>query len=238
MEDDIISALTLEVKEEVVEKYLYERRLVEEQINYVKELAESTAKLEAELYKRFARIYGFLSENGHIGQFVGVAGLQAPPFEVRFREDSHSKKSLPFIKVWGLSYKAKFKKLLLEAYRRLFKWNEAYREDYENLAAECEAVNRNLKKFEDDFDLLTILNFLKDMDVDFIEKKHFLSDNFTPGEMTSIETTLRFKPVRMEQFGLVSPPSLPNPDKIQKDLNELANCVFGQCSLRIKSLMK
>jgi hypothetical protein len=35
MEDDIVAALTHEVKEEIIEKYFYERRLIEEQIKYV-----------------------------------------------------------------------------------------------------------------------------------------------------------------------------------------------------------
>ena len=43
MQDDIIAALTQEVKEEVVENYFHARRLIEEQINYVNELAKQTA---------------------------------------------------------------------------------------------------------------------------------------------------------------------------------------------------
>ena len=46
MQDDIVSALTQEVKQEVLENYLYERGLIEEQINYVNELAGHTAELE------------------------------------------------------------------------------------------------------------------------------------------------------------------------------------------------
>ncbi|MCK4486653.1 MAG: hypothetical protein KAU38_07820, partial [Desulfobacterales bacterium] len=60
MQDDIISALTQEVKEEVIQNYFHERRLIEEQINYLNELAEHTSQLEGKLYRRFARIYEFL----------------------------------------------------------------------------------------------------------------------------------------------------------------------------------
>ncbi|UCG80184.1 MAG: hypothetical protein JSV60_09495, partial [Desulfobacterales bacterium] len=87
-------------------------------------------------------------------------------------------------------------------------------------------------------DLLILLRFLKDMDVEFMEKKHWLSDNFTPEEMASVETSLSFRPIRMEQFKLNPPPSLPGPNTVQKRLNALADCVYGQCSDSIKTLVK
>jgi hypothetical protein len=238
MKDDIISALTQEVKQEVVENYLYERRLMEEQIAYVKELAEETRQLQDTAYRRFARIYELLGEEEFVDQFVQVLGLNSVPFETRFQEDPDFRKGLKFIKVWGLTHKAKFKRLLSEAYRRLFRWNAVYAEGYENFEAECRAANHNLKRFQEGFDLLTILNFLKDMDVDFIEKKHWLSDNFTPEEMTAVEKSLTFKAIRIERFDLVPPPNLPEPKGIQGELDDLADCVFGECAVRIKSYVR
>ncbi|MCK4486325.1 MAG: hypothetical protein KAU38_06100, partial [Desulfobacterales bacterium] len=87
MQDDIVSALTQEVKEEVLQNYLYERRLIEEQINYVNELAEHTAELEEKLYRRFARIYEFLMEPEFINQFLQLLGIKETLFERRFRKD-------------------------------------------------------------------------------------------------------------------------------------------------------
>ena len=95
-----------------------------------------------------------------------------------------------------------------------------------------------MKKFESDHDLLTILNFLKDMDVDLIKKKHFLGNGFTPEETASIEATLRFKPVRIEQFKLIVPPDLPEPKIIERQLTALANCVYGQCAPRIQAVLR
>jgi hypothetical protein len=238
MQDDIVSALTQEVKEEVIQNYLHERGLIEEQINYVKELAEHTAQLEGRLYRRFARIYEFLIEPEFINQFVRLLGIKGALFECRFREDRDFRNGLRFIKVHGMTRRTRFKKLLLESYRRLFTWNNQYKEAYENLREECKAVTHNLKKFESDHDLLTILNFLKDMDVDLIKKKHFLGNGFTPEETASIEATLRFKPVRIEQFKLIVPPDLPEPKIIERQLTALANCVYGQCAPRVRAVMR
>jgi len=93
-------------------------------------------------------------------------------------------------------------------------------------------------KFERDHDLLTILNFLKDMDVELIQKKHFLGNGFTPKEMASIETTLCFKPIRIERFKLIAPPDLPEPNAIQKQMAALADCVFRQCAPGLRAFIR
>jgi hypothetical protein len=238
VQDDIIAALTQEVKEEVIENYLYDRKLIEEQVNYVNELAEQTGELEEKCSRRFARMYDSLIEPEFIDEFREALGLKDDPFGERLDKDSRDRKHLGQVKVRGLTHRARFKKLLLESYRGLYTWTSQYKEAYEDLQGECKAVNQNLKKFENDYDLLTLLRFLKDMDVEFIEKKHWLSDNFTPEEMASIETSLSFRPIRMEQFKLNPPPSLPEPNKIQRQLKALADCVCGQCGDRIKTLVK
>ena len=238
MENDIVAALTHEVKEEVIENYLYERRLIEEQIKYVNELADHAAQLEEKLYRRFARIYEYLSEPEFVNQFVRLIGMKEALFEARFRKDPNFRKGLRFIKVHGLTYRAKFRKLVVESYNRLLNWNSDYKKAYENLKEESKAVNKNLKKFEQNYDLLTILNFLKTMDVEEIERKHFLGDGFTPGEMASVEATMRFKPIRMEQFKLIPTPDLPELNTIQKQLSALADHLYDQGSDRMKAFIR
>jgi hypothetical protein len=238
MQDDIIGALTQEVKEEVIENYLYERRLIEEQLTHVNELAEHATELEEKFYKRLARIYEYLSVPECINRFVKLIGMKEALFEARWRKDPGFRKGLRFIRVHGLTNRAKFRKLFRESYRRLFARNEAYREAYEDLEHEIKAVNHNVTKFENAYDLLTILNFLKDMDVEFLEKKYFLSDNFTPEEMASVEKTLRLRPIRKTQFNLVPPPRLPEPHTIEKPLSVLADFVYSQCTGRIRALVR
>ena len=120
----------------------------------------------------------------------------------------------------------------------VFTWNKRYKEAYKNLEEECKAAAHNLKKFESGYDLLTILNFLKDMDVEFIQKKHFLGDGFTPEEMASVEGTLRFKPIRIERFKLIAPPDLPEPKTVQRQLTALADHVYCQCRGRVRAVMR
>jgi hypothetical protein len=230
--------MTQEVKAEVVNNYLYERRLIEEQISYVKELADHAAQLQEMLFKRFARMYNLFPKPEFINEFVFLLGLKEAPFKDRIADEPEYRKDVLFIKVSGLTDRSKFKKLLLEAYRRLCNWNNKYLEAYRNLLEECKAVNHNLKKFEDNYDLLSILNFLKGMDLEEITKKHFMGDNFAPEEMASIEKTLRFKPVSIKEFNLIPPPDLPELTDVQKQIASLANSVYDQYSNNMKTLIR
>ena len=76
------------------------------------------------------------------------------------------------------------------------------------------------------------------MDVVGLNRKHFLGDNFTAKEMGAVDKNLRFKPVRMETFNLITPMELPPPEEIRKPLNDLADCVFGQCKTGLKKIMR
>ena len=238
MQDDFISALTQEVKEEVIQNYLYERRLIEEQIHYAEELAEHAAQLQEMLFGRFARMYDLLFETGFINEFVNILGPKEPPFNDRIGKDSKCRKDVRFIKVHGLTNRARFRKLVLEAYRRLVTWNDKYKDAYENLKEECKAVNTNITKFEKNHDLLTIINFLKSMDAGEIVKKHFWGGNFTPEELGAVEKSLHFKPVQIEQFNLIQPPQLPDPHTVHDQLTSLANSIYDHDKGRLSDVIK
>ncbi|MBW2570545.1 MAG: hypothetical protein JRD93_20610 [Deltaproteobacteria bacterium] len=238
MRDDFITALAHEVKEEVIQNYLYERRLIEEQINYLNELADHTIQLQERLYERFARTYDLLCETEFINKFIDSTGLKEAPFKNRMRTESKYKKELRFIKVHGLTDRSRFKKLLMESYRRLCTWNDKYREDYKNLEDECNAVNHNIKKFKANHDLLTILNFLKGMDVVGIEKKHFMGENFTSEEIGAVEKSLHFSSVCLEKFKLIPPPNLPKPEAVHDQLTSLANSIYDHDKNRLSDIIK
>ena len=238
MTDDLISAMSQEVKKEVINNYLYERRLIEQQIEYVKEIADHAAQLQEMLFRRFARMYDLLLKPEFINEFVFLIGLKEAPFKDRIADEFEYRKYVLFIKVRGLTNRSKFKKLFLESYMRLCTWNNKYLEAYRNLLEECEAVKYNLTKFEDNHDLLTILNFLNNMDIEAIAKKHFMGNNFAPEEIASIEKTLRFKAVSIEQFDLITPQDLPEVTDIKAQIASLANSVYDQYSEKMKTLIR
>jgi hypothetical protein len=238
MEDDFIAAITQEVKEDLIQEYLHERRLMEEQIRHVKGLTEETRELQDQLYKRFARIYELLVESRFVMEFTRLLGLSEPPFFQKFGEHTSFRKGLGFIKALGLTGRGRFRRLVAESYRRLLSWNDQYEDSYQNLRRQTDAVNYNLEKFKRNYDLLTIINFLKDMDVETLQRKHFLGDNFTPEEMASVEKSLQFKSISIRQENLILPVALPPYGAISSELRALADQVYSACREKLKVLVR
>jgi hypothetical protein len=187
---------------------------------------------------RFARIVDLLQKEQFALQFVQLIGLKEATFCGWFDRDSRYRKGVKLIKARGFTGRSRFKKLLTESYGRLFTWNKNYKETHEELGEECQAVNHNLKEFEEKHDLLTIISFLKGMDFEMLNKKHFLGDNFSPSEIGSVEMRLRFEPIRMENFNLMPPVELPRPDSIQTQLAALADSVYGHSDGNLKGFIR
>jgi hypothetical protein len=237
MPDDFITSLTYEVKEEILERYFYERRLIELQIPPIYELAQQVQKLERKLMLRLARLYELMIDDHYATQFINMIGIKCFPFK---KWDNHRALTykIPAIKLRGLTSKGKFKKLLLEEYHILCGSAEKYRSAYENLREECKAVNYNMEEFAKNYDLMVIINFLKAMDPELVMKKYFLGSNFTPEEIGTVGEGLAFKQICFEHFQLTEPPELPHPAMVRKPLVALAGNIYSTHTDRIKTLLR
>ena len=237
MQDDFITSLTHEVKEEILERYFYERRLIELQIPPIYELAQKVQTLECKLILSFGRLYKLMIDNHHVKQLINIMGIKCFPFK---KGDNHrtTEYTIPSIKLRSVTSKGKFKKLLLEEYHILYRSAEEYRSAWENLRAECKAVNYNIEKFEKNYDLMVIINFLKSLDAELIMKKYFLGSNFTAEEIETVEEGLAFKKICFEHFQLTEPPALPHPAMVRKPLVELASNIYTTHTDRIKTLFR
>lgn len=236
MEDDLIASLTRQVKEEVLENYLTERRIVGLQIEDIETRAQETRARAVQTGKRLSRLAYLMFEPDMVTRLVEILRVPSPSFWIDCLARELSRE-IRIIRVRALTDKAKYRKLLLEAYRRLCRWMEEYRKAHEELAAECRAVNININKFQKNFDLLTILNFLKSLDQSVLEQKHFLGENFTAQEIVSVEQKLYLRPLSIEQFSIPIPLDLPKPEVVSTPLNRLASDVYQRNQARIKGIM-
>ncbi len=237
MEDDLITCLTRQVKEEVLENYLAQRRLIELETEDVEARAQAVRTLASEVGKRFTRL-GYLMMDAEMLERL-IELLQIP--EASFWRECLEKpfaRGVRFIKVIALTHKGKFRKLVLESYNRLLTWMGRYRDAFQDLELEVRALNINIQAFQSNFDLLTILNFLKSLDVCGLEHKHFLGSNFTAEEIMSVEKKLYIHPIKVERFDLPPPLALPAPPLIQDDLGRLAEDVFRKHHNQIKRLLR
>ncbi|ROQ90874.1 hypothetical protein [Desulfosoma caldarium] len=237
MEDDLITCLTRQVKEEVLENYLTQRRLIELETEDVETQAKAVRALAQNVGKRFTRL-GYLTMDPEMLKTL-IAILDIPQ-DSYWREclEKPFARGVRFIKVTALTHKGKFRKLLLESYNRLLAWMAKYKDAFKDLELEVRALNANIQAFQSNFDLLTILNFLKSLDVCGLEQKHFLGSNFTAEEIMSIEKKLYIHPHKFERFQLPPPLDLPAPALVQDALGKLADEVFRKHHNQIKRLMR
>lgn len=237
MEDDLISCLTRQVKEDVIEHYLSERRLLELQVEEIDSLAQQAWALADETGRRFTRLGFLMVEPAALEQLLQLLRIRPRTF---WDECLHKPFAggVRFIQVIALTSRAKFRKLVLEAYRRLIQWTDQYRQAFENLEVECKAINKNIKEFQNRFDLLAILNFLKSLDVCALEQKHFLGENFTAEEMASVERKLYIHAVSLDRFDLPPPPNLIAGPGIEEAIGNLSATIYKRHAKDVKRFLR
>ena len=238
MEDDLISGLTRQVKEEVIGNYLRERRIVELQIENVQKMAAETIAGASLTGRRLARLGLLLMMDRRESQKLSrIFQIPEPSYWAGCMRDGSSI-DVPAIRVRAFTEKAKFRKLLIEAYSRFCRWMANYAKQYESFEAECRAVNSNIVHFRRNFDLLAILTFLRNLDVRALEKKQVLGDNFTAREIASAESALTIRPISIETLNVPIPLALPPKETVKPDLEELAGEIYREYGPEIGKLIR
>ena len=237
MEDDLISSLTRQVREDVIENYVRERNLVclqieslQWQAGRVRASAASTGRclqrltclsLDPEMTERLARTLGIPPGSYWSGYL-----------------DRSLPEGLQLICVRGFTEKSRFRKLVLEAHRRLAAGMDEYRKAHEELDAELRGVNHNIKTFQNNFDVLGILSFLRNLDTLAVEKKLILGENFTPEEMASLDQKLYIRPMHFDDLNVPPPLTLPNHERCERGLAELADAIYRKHPSEVRRIVR
>ncbi len=237
MEDDFVLGLTKAVKQEVVENYLLNRRVVEEVLQEFHERTERAKKYRTLVGKRFLRMFGLLIDPSYIKEFINIIGVERiRPFEF-FGSDLDMRR-IRLISAGGFTFRAKYRRIVLESYDRLVMWAGRYKELYYELCEDCKAANANVDWFRKEFDLLSIIHFLKNMDVLQLERQKFLGGNFTPEELMSVESKMIIRPVVWESLDLPKPLELPDTKEVRKSLLALIDRVYDGYQAKLRAKIK
>ena len=237
MDDDLVSSLTRQVKAEVVENYLLERRLIELQIEHINSMAGCAMRLAQDAGLRLARISSLMIEPEMQLRLDAILGVMPSGFWISFL-NAKFKGGVRFIWARALTKNAKFRKVFLESYSRLHSRMLQYEENYAQIENECSAVNRNIESFQRNFDILSIINFLKGLDTSGIERKKILGENFTAQEMAALDQNLFIGPVSVQKFNVPLPLHLPAPDAIRGKLCMLADEIFARYPEKVKKILR
>jgi hypothetical protein len=236
MHEDLITGLTRQVKEEVIENYLTERHLVGLQLEEFEQKTAETLLRAEKTGKRLSRMAFLVVHPEMQTKLSSLLHIQPDSFWGECMKKEFAR-GVRIIRVKALTDKSKYRKLLVEAYCRLCQWMEKYRKAYEELLSECRAVNLNINAFQKNFDVLALLAFLRNLDTMELERKHFLGDNFTADELSSIDQKLYIKQINFESLQMPAPLDLPKAERIEPALADLAAEVYRRHQQNIKGLM-
>jgi hypothetical protein len=237
MDDDLIQCLTHEVKEEVIENYLTERRLLEIQMENLHEQAKLLRERARKSGLRLTRLGYLMIHPEMLERLRLILGIERGTYWMDHLEKSFNR-GVRFIRVRAFREKIRFKKLVLEACHRMYKWMGKYRKAYHELELEYQAVNFNIQTFHKNFDLLTILSFLRGLDTSALERKHFMGENFTAEEMASVDQKLYIRPIDFKKLEVPAPLNLPPEETIEEKLGVLAGEVYSKHQTQARGLMQ
>jgi hypothetical protein len=236
MEDDLILGLTREVKEEVIQNYLEERRILEAQIEELLERAQAVRKHAAKSGLRLTRL-GFLMISPEMVEHLKtLLKIEMEEYWIDHLEKSFAR-GVRLIRVRAFRERVRFRKLILEAYHRLITWMNKYRKVYEELEADCRAVNLNIDKFHNNYDLLSILSFLRSLNTCALEQKNVMGENFTPEEMASVDRKLYIPLVNFENLDIPKVLTLPKEETVEHGLSALADEIYNRYENKARWLM-
>ena len=234
--EDFLACLTRELKDEVMERYVTERRLIELQIEALQEQAHEVRRCAREAAKRLERLGYWMIHPPLRQKLFTILKL---PDQSPWRE--HLEKGISYglrsIALSAFRNRTKLREIILKAYDRLYQYMELYARAVDDLRAECEAVKTNVQGFQNAAELPVVLSFLKGLDRCAAEKSHFLGGNFTAEELVSVEQKLRFRAPSLDSWDIAAPLSLPGVHDIERALIQLADEIFDYHQSEAKRLI-
>ncbi len=204
-DDDLIAGLQAQVKREVVERYVRERRILEEEINLVLEDTSAWHGGLAAWERQRRRLASALLTPEAGRRFFRVAGLGEYEGPARRRHRFERPKA------WTRC--GRYLRLVQRLYGGV--WEEA-----RNLASErqrllglMEEVNRDILHFEASHDLMAISAYLRSLDPAELQRRKILGVNFTAKERAISAEALSFRPIARERLELEQVSLEPRPPR-------------------------
>ena len=223
MDNDITDFLSLEIKRDLADRYFSFRKLIEEDTaNLDKEIAASVS-IEQKIVIDLARLYILLQDKELIQQFITISGLQQDFFFDEYIISSPTIKARLFqdIKVWGLTWGGRFKKMFVDCYDDLVHHVADFREKYAKLADSQAMLEETIDLFYRKNDISSILGFLRGMDSGSAMGGG-LEGAIDTGFNESMTDKMRIKPPPPLALRLPMFPPLTPTEQIKSELKDLA----------------
>lgn len=186
-DEDLIAGLQAQVKREVIERYVRERRILEEEINLVLEDASAWHGGLAAWERGRRRLASALLTPKAGRQFFEAAGLG--------EYDGPAKRKHRFKRPRAWTKCGAYVRLVRHLYTELWEEGQKLAAERERLLKLMEEVNRDIRHFENCHDMMAISAYLRSLDPAELKRRKFLGVNFTAREMALSAEALSFKPI-------------------------------------------
>ena len=225
--DDFLDGLTYQVKEEVVRRYLRERRILEEEKREYGDALKAYRGIETQVIELRDDLACLLVTAENYSSFWRIMGFDSPPLARLGQADSDRPPYCPLgLSPRGFTQKGKYVGLVTAVYDRFYQKAEEGRKVAEALLALAKEINNDIKRFQANYDLLGIIQFLRSLDVTMLVKKKFLGVNFTAKEVGALEENLAIKSISTKNAGIRKWPELPPPKDVERLAGPMLREIF------------
>ncbi|MBU2550646.1 MAG: hypothetical protein KKB20_19715 [Proteobacteria bacterium] len=226
--DDFLDALNYRVKEEVVNNYLRERLILEEEYTEYQEELARYRTLEAGAREARDMLACLLVSRGNLEEFFRLLGFDKPPFSRWDRGELAERQ--PFcpwgLTPWGLTRRRRYVNLIMHVYGRLQSKAAEGGREAERLGDLAREINEDVSRFHRNFDVMAIVHFLKSMDTTMRMKKHFMGENFSADEVGALEETMTLKKLDPQADGVRPWPDIPPIRQARQRVEDFLGRVF------------
>ncbi|NTV15314.1 MAG: hypothetical protein HGA96_15505 [Desulfobulbaceae bacterium] len=166
MQPSIAEALTVEIKQDLANRYFGFRKLIEEdKLALADKIRQHAFILEKRISFDLIRIYILLRDEGLIGEFLVLGNIPAQLFYDPYLAESATIRQRVFagLSIRGLTRKGRFANTLVDCYERLCGHVGLYREKFAELEATRDQISSEIAHFYKNNDLGSILSFLRSL---------------------------------------------------------------------------
>lgn len=203
-DDDLIAGMQMAVKKEVIETYLRERRIIEEEMRILFEDTLSWHGGMAAWERLAAELWAAALGGEAARELFALAGIEPSPAPAHPR-------SYPRPRAFGMC--ASHFMLVERLYGGLCAAAQGLEKELASVLKLREEVNRDILHFEASHDMLTISAYICSLDPAEMQRRKILGCNFTASERAHSAASLSFHTVALERLELDRPAPSPAPPR-------------------------
>jgi len=222
VEDDFLTALQHAIKEEIVENYFHERRVIEEEKAEVDELLAGQAQAAEKVNQAKASLEALLVEPGFAAKLWESAGRSS---------GAKLEKDEPHYPAWtwplrALSWRVCYRNRVCCAAGEVWSVQQQYEEALAELDSLIQEVNADIDRFQANFDFLLLSSVINQLDQETLAKKHFLGSALEGNDRLSLDERLRLPKIKVRVEELRVLPPLPPARCFQEAAGQVAREVL------------